>query len=261
MDGHPYMHLIQSFAQAKENGVSIEDFAQQQPPRQDQGGSDRGRDNYRDNDRGSYQQRSGGGGGGYQSRGGASNTNFNEGSGGRNGGGDSQVQNDTIFVQNLPKTATTKDLETSFGAIGIIKLDKRTKAPKIWIYKDKNTGEGKGEATITYDDPEAAGAAINWFNDKEVLGNIVKVSLATRKSTFGSNFRGGGRGGGGGGYRGGGDRGGGGGGGGYRGGGDRGGGGGYDRDRNGGDRSGGGSWNRGNNYRGGGGGGGRPAPY
>lgn len=101
------------------------------------------------------------------SGGGASNTNFNEGSGGRNGGGgDSQVQNDTIFVQNLPKSATTKDLETSFGAIGIIKLDKRTKAPKIWIYKDKNTGEGKGEATITYDDPEAAGAAINWFNGK-----------------------------------------------------------------------------------------------
>ena len=43
------MHLIQSFAQAKENGVSIEDFAQQQPPQQEQRGSDRGygRDNYR----------------------------------------------------------------------------------------------------------------------------------------------------------------------------------------------------------------------
>ena len=57
-----------------------------------------------------------------------------------------------------------KELEESFGSIGIIKSDKRTNQPKIWIYKDKNTGEGKGEATVTYDDEEAASAAINWFN-------------------------------------------------------------------------------------------------
>lgn len=44
------------------------------------------------------------------------------------------------------------------------KNDKKTGAPKIWIYKDKTTGEGKGEATITYEDEEAAQAAINWYN-------------------------------------------------------------------------------------------------
>lgn len=42
--------------------------------------------------------------------------------------------------------------------------DKRTGKPKVWIYKDKNTGRPKGEATITYDDCETAKAAINWFN-------------------------------------------------------------------------------------------------
>jgi len=36
----------------------------------------------------------------------------------------------------------------------------------MWIYKDKATGEGKGEATITYEDEEAAQAAINWYNGK-----------------------------------------------------------------------------------------------
>ena len=37
---------------------------------------------------------------------------------------------------------------------------------KIWIYKDRNTGEQKGEATVTYDDPQAAQSAISWFDGK-----------------------------------------------------------------------------------------------
>jgi RNA-binding protein FUS len=118
-------------------------------------------------------------------------------------------------------------------------LDKKTGKPKIWIYRDKVTGKGKGEATLTYDDPEAAKSAINWFNGlfafsfnlilelngivlkylaKEFppgTGKFSKVEFAQRK-TGGFNDggfrggRGGGRGGGGGG--GGGGRGGGGGG-------------------------------------------------
>ncbi len=76
------------------------------------------------------------------------------------------IQRDTIFIQNLPKNVTTDELSQSFGAIGIIKNDKRTGLPKIWIYKDKSSGEGKGEATVTYDDEAAAEAAINWFNGR-----------------------------------------------------------------------------------------------
>jgi len=37
---------------------------------------------------------------------------------------------------------------------------------KIWIYKDRNTGAQKGEATVTYDDPNAAQSAISWFDGK-----------------------------------------------------------------------------------------------
>ena len=46
-------------------------------------------------------------------------------------------------------------------------IDKKTNGPKIWIYKDKATGDGKGEATITYEDEEAAQAAINWYHGKK----------------------------------------------------------------------------------------------
>ena len=44
--------------------------------------------------------------------------------------------------------------------------DKRQNKPKVWIYKDKATDEPKGEATVTYDDPHTAGAAIKWFDGK-----------------------------------------------------------------------------------------------
>lgn len=196
------------------------------------GGYNRGRNDH-DDDYGSR-----GGGGGY-SRG--RNDYSGGASGGNSYGGDDsrmETQRDTIFIQNLPKDVTTEALREAFSQIGLIKVienhsafllqvdplvflfqqkDKKTGGPKIWIYKDKTTGEGKGEATVTYEDEQAAQAAIDWFDstfldylkrhgifiqyfhwkiflDKEVLSNIVKVSLATRRaSAFGGRggFRGG----------------------------------------------------------------------
>ncbi len=76
-----------------------------------------------------------------------------------------------------------------------IQLDKKQRPPekKIHIYVDKDTGKPKGDATLTYDDPEAAKAAINWFNGTEFMGNKITVQIAQRKV---KNFpqRGGGRG-------------------------------------------------------------------
>ena len=91
------------------------------------------------------------------------------------------------------------------------KIDKKTNKPKIWLFKDRDTGAPKGEATITYDDPSAADAAIQWFNSKFCLhlrfmscvfsnhcstiadqpfngGSLLKVSKATRKNNFPGGF-------------------------------------------------------------------------
>lgn len=72
------------------------------------------------------------------------------------------------------------------------------------MYKDKNTGKSKGEATVTYDDQNAARSAISWFDGKEFKGCTIKVQIAQHKSSWQGNRMGGGRGGGGGRGRGGG---------------------------------------------------------
>ncbi|XP_076452924.1 uncharacterized protein LOC143288393 isoform X5 [Babylonia areolata] len=168
----------------------------------------------------------GGGGGGY---GGKSDRGGGGGSGGYGGGADMEIQQDTIFVSGMGEDVTEEGMVQHFGSIGVIKTDKRTAKPKVWIYKDKMTGIPKGEATITFDDPETAKAAITWFDGKDFNGNIIKVELAQRPTSNFSRGRGrggprGDRGGRGGGFGGG--RGGGGGGGGMGGGGGGGGGGG-----------------------------------
>lgn len=65
------------------------------------------------------------------------------------------------------------------------------------MYKDKNTGKSKGEATVTYDDQNAARSAIDWFDGKEFKGRTIKVQIAQHKSNWQGNRSGGTRGGGG----------------------------------------------------------------
>ena len=60
--------------------------------------------------------------------------------------------------------------------------DKRSGRPKIWIYRDKATNTPKGDATVTYEDPFAAAAAVEWFNNKEFHGNVISVFIAETKS-------------------------------------------------------------------------------
>lgn len=40
----------------------------------------------------------------------------------------------------------------------------------------------KGDATLTYSDPHAAKASINWFNGKEFQGSVITVEMATQKA-------------------------------------------------------------------------------
>ncbi|XP_010688767.2 transcription initiation factor TFIID subunit 15 [Beta vulgaris subsp. vulgaris] len=90
--------------------------------------------------------------------------------------------NGSIYVCNLPEGTDDNMLAEFFGTIGLLKKDKRTGRPKIWLYRDKVTNEPKGDATITYEDPHAAAAAVEWFNNKEFHGNVIGVFIAESKN-------------------------------------------------------------------------------
>lgn len=126
------------------------------------------------------------------------------------------TQEDTIFVSGMTPESTEEDIASHFGAIGIIKAsihsfnrsfvlcvecqltniyfvffshrnpqkDKRTMKPKIWLYKNKETGLSKGEATVTYDDANAAQSAISWFDKNDFNGVNIRVSLAQRQNNW-----------------------------------------------------------------------------
>ncbi|PPD90754.1 hypothetical protein GOBAR_DD12299 [Gossypium barbadense] len=91
--------------------------------------------------------------------------------------------NGSIYVCNLPEGTDESMLAEYFGTIGLLKKDKRTGRPKIWLYRDKVTNEPKGDATVTYEDPHAALAAVEWFNDKDFHGSTIGVFMAESKSS------------------------------------------------------------------------------
>lgn len=64
----------------------------------------------------------------------------------------------------------------------MLQKDKRSGRPKIWLYRDKVTNEPKGDATVTYEDPHAALAAVEWFNNKDFHGSIIGVFIAESKN-------------------------------------------------------------------------------
>ncbi|XP_039065950.1 transcription initiation factor TFIID subunit 15-like isoform X2 [Hibiscus syriacus] len=90
--------------------------------------------------------------------------------------------NGSVYVCNLPEGTDETMLAEYFGTIGLLKKDKRTGRPKVWLYRDKVTNEPKGDATVTYEDPHAALAAVEWFNDKDFHGSTIGVFMAESKS-------------------------------------------------------------------------------
>uniref|UniRef100_A0A5F4WGI4 Integrin subunit alpha X n=1 Tax=Callithrix jacchus TaxID=9483 RepID=A0A5F4WGI4_CALJA len=174
-------------------------YGQQDRGGRGRGGGGGGGGGYNRNSGGYEPRGRGGGRGGRGGMGGSDRGGFNKFGGPRDQGSrhDSEQDNsdnNTIFVQGLGENVTIESVADYFKQIGIIKTNKKTGQPMINLYTDRETGKLKGEATVSFDDPPSAKAAIDWFDGKEFSGNPIKVSFATRRADFnrgGGNGRGG----------------------------------------------------------------------
>ena len=62
-----------------------------------------------------------------------------------------------------------------------LQMNKKTNQLMINLYSDKATGRLKGEATVSFDDPPSAKAAIDWFDGKCPL--LSQTQTVTGKRT------------------------------------------------------------------------------
>ena len=87
-----------------------------------------------------------------------------------------------IFIEGLPLNVQVDDIVKYFSTVGRIKLDQETRAPRVWLYKNKSTGDLTGEATVTYRERESQKLALQSFHGKLFMNRyILKVSPAIVK--------------------------------------------------------------------------------
>lgn len=125
---------------------------------------------------------------------------------------DDTCDNTRIYIAGLPLDVKEDELKDLFGGIGQVARLKQKRGYKdqwpwnIKIYTDEQ-GKNKGDAVLSYEDPSAAHSAGGFFNDYDMRGHKIKVTMAAKSAPRaptmgghgGGGFRGGHRGGGGGG--------------------------------------------------------------
>ncbi|XP_056855165.1 transcription initiation factor TFIID subunit 15b [Raphanus sativus] len=118
---------------------------------------------------------------------------------------DETCDNARIYISNLPPDVTVDELKDLFGGIGQVGRIKQKRGYKdqwpynIKIYTDEK-GKNKGDACLAYEDPSAAHSAGGFFNNYEMRGNKIGVTMAEKSAPKAPAFDqrgGGGRGGGG----------------------------------------------------------------
>nr|XP_057925686.1 RNA-binding protein EWS-like isoform X2 [Doryrhamphus excisus] len=95
------------------------------------------------------------------------------------------AENCAIYITGLTEKANIEEMAEFFKHVGPIRFNRRLGQPAINIYTDKDSGKPKGDATLSYEEPICAKAAVEHFDGKEFQGRRLKVSMARRKPQMG----------------------------------------------------------------------------
>ncbi|CAL9117280.1 unnamed protein product [Musa textilis] len=93
--------------------------------------------------------------------------------------------NSRIYISNLPPDVTTEELHDLFGGIGQVGRIKQKRGYKdqwpwnIKIYTDES-GNNKGDAVLSYEDPAAAHSAGGFYNNYDMRGYKINVAMAEK---------------------------------------------------------------------------------
>lgn len=83
------------------------------------------------------------------------------------------MQQNKLFVGNLPFSANENDLQIAFEQFGEI--------DEIRVIIDRETGRSRGFAFVTFADKEAADSALS-MDGKDLNGRNMRVNFATERS-------------------------------------------------------------------------------
>ncbi|XP_043722256.1 heterogeneous nuclear ribonucleoprotein Q-like [Telopea speciosissima] len=78
-----------------------------------------------------------------------------------------------VYIGSIPHDATEEDLRSFFESIGEV--------TEVRVMKDKDSGENKGYAFVTFRTKELASNAIEELNNKELKGRKIKCSTSQAK--------------------------------------------------------------------------------
>lgn len=85
-----------------------------------------------------------------------------------------------IHVGNLPANATAESIRAAFEAFGTVH--------KVTLLVDPDTGLSRNSAFVEMD-PDAAGAAVDGLNDRDLDGSTVTVNELQIRGPGGKNSR------------------------------------------------------------------------
>lgn len=92
-----------------------------------------------------------------------------------------QTDHNWVYVEGIPSDATAEEISSHFAKCGVIAIDPRTLEPKIKIYRDKESGLNKGDASVCYANADSVPLALQVLDGGRLRTDTV---ISVKKAEF-----------------------------------------------------------------------------